>query len=163
MMDSEQQLQNYNYYSLTKILWYRGKVWRVESLVNLVNHLQFAKLKPSKVVVTINNPLADLFIRQTFFHQTLEKSKFAKPSPCQIFPLYGIPNLRLLWFSAAVGCCATDDDGLCWSSLDGTVFELFGASVWLFSMRTFSYNGGLLMLLGGTGGVESDLSGTTFS
>ena len=29
-----------------------------ESSVNLTNHLQLAKLKPSKVVVTINNPLA---------------------------------------------------------------------------------------------------------
>ena len=56
---------------------YSGKVWQVESLVNLANRLRFAKLKPSKVVVTINNPLADLFIRQTFFHQTFEKSKFA--------------------------------------------------------------------------------------
>ena len=32
---------------------YSGKVWQIESLANLVNHLQFAKLKPSKVVVTI--------------------------------------------------------------------------------------------------------------
>ena len=48
--------------------------------MNLANRLQFVKLKPSKLVVTINNPLADLFIRQTFFCQTLEKSKFAKLS-----------------------------------------------------------------------------------
>ena len=34
---------------------YSGIVWWVESLANLVNHLQFAKLKPSKVVVTIKN------------------------------------------------------------------------------------------------------------
>ena len=33
---------------------YSGIVWWVESLANLVNRLQFAKLKPSKVVVTIN-------------------------------------------------------------------------------------------------------------
>ena len=39
-------------------------------------------------VVTINNPLADLFICQTFFHQTLEKSKFDKHFHCQTFPLY---------------------------------------------------------------------------
>ena len=38
-----------------------------ESLVNLVNNQQFAKLKPSKLVVTNNNLLADLFINQTFF------------------------------------------------------------------------------------------------
>ena len=43
-----------------------GKVWWVESLANLVNHIQFAKLKPSKLVVTINNLLANLFICQTF-------------------------------------------------------------------------------------------------
>ena len=29
---------------------YSRKVWRVESLVNLANHWQFTKLKPSKVV-----------------------------------------------------------------------------------------------------------------
>ena len=56
---------------------YSKKVWRIESLVNLENRLQFAKLKLSKlhvhVVVTINNPLGDLFIHQSFFHQTLEK------------------------------------------------------------------------------------------
>ena len=59
-------------------LSYSGKVWQVEGLVNLVNRLRFAKLKPSKVVVTINNPLADLFIRQPFFRQRFEKSKFAE-------------------------------------------------------------------------------------
>ena len=37
-----------------------------ESLVNLVNHLKFDKLKSSKLVVTINNLLADLFIHQTY-------------------------------------------------------------------------------------------------
>ena len=46
--------------------------------------------KTIKVVVTINNPLADLFICQTFYHQTLEKSKFSKYSPRQVFPPYGI-------------------------------------------------------------------------
>ena len=69
---------------------YSGKVWRGESLANLANRLQFAKLKPSKLVVTIDNPLADLLIRQTFFRQTLEKSRFAKHSARQTFPLYGI-------------------------------------------------------------------------
>ena len=33
--------------------------------------------------------MADLFIRQTFFRQTLENSRFAKHSACQTFPLYG--------------------------------------------------------------------------
>ena len=69
---------------------YSGKVWRGESLANLANRPWFTKLKPSKLVVTINNLLADLFIRQIFFHQMLRKSKFAKVSPCQSFPLYGI-------------------------------------------------------------------------
>ena len=61
-------------------------VWWVESLVNLANRLRlFTKLKSSKLVVTINKPLADLFICQTLFRQTLEKSKFTKHSPCQNF------------------------------------------------------------------------------
>ena len=49
---------------------YSRKVWRVESLANLANRLRFAKLKPSKLVVTINNPLADLFIRKLFSPNT---------------------------------------------------------------------------------------------
>ena len=69
---------------------YGGKVWLGDSLANLANHQRFSKLKPSKVVDAINNPLADLFIRQTFFHHMLEKRKFAKHSPRQTFPLYGI-------------------------------------------------------------------------
>ena len=36
--------------------------------------------KSPKLVVTINKPLADLFICQTFFRQMLEKSKFTKVS-----------------------------------------------------------------------------------
>ena len=58
--------------------------------MNLANRLQFTKLKPSKVVVTIYKPLAGLFIHKFFFCQTFEKSKFAKHSPHQTFPLYGI-------------------------------------------------------------------------
>ena len=65
---------------------YSRKVWQGESLAN---RLRFAKLKPPKLVVTIDNPLADLFICQTFFRQTLEKSRFAKHSARQTFPLYG--------------------------------------------------------------------------
>ena len=61
---------------------YSGKIWRGESLAN---HPQFAKLKPSKLVFTINNLLADLLICQTFFHQTLETSQFAKLSPAKLF------------------------------------------------------------------------------
>ena len=57
--------------------------------MNLANRLQFAKLKSSKLVVTIDNRLANLFICQTFFCQTLEKSRFAKHSAPQTFLLYG--------------------------------------------------------------------------
>ena len=39
--------------------------------------------------VTIDNLLADLLIRQTFFHQMLEKSLFTKLSSHLTFPLYG--------------------------------------------------------------------------
>ena len=46
--------------------------------------------KPPKVVLTINNPLADVLICQTFLCQMLEKSQFAKLSPHRTFPLYGI-------------------------------------------------------------------------
>ena len=50
----------------------------------------FTKLKPSKVVLTINNLLVDLLIHQTFFHQRLEKSQFAKLSPWQTSPPYSM-------------------------------------------------------------------------
>ena len=43
----------------------------------------------TKLVLTINNLLADLLIRQTLFCQMLETSQFAKHSPHQTFPLYG--------------------------------------------------------------------------
>ena len=43
------------------------KVWQGESLTNLTNQPWFAKLKPSILVLTINNLLADLLIRQTSF------------------------------------------------------------------------------------------------
>ena len=36
------------------------------------------QLKPSKLVITINNLLADLLIRQTIFRHILENSPFAK-------------------------------------------------------------------------------------
>ena len=78
---------------------YSGKVWRGESLAN---RLRFAKLKPSKLVVTINSPLADVFIRQTFFRQTLEKSRFAKHSARQIFPLYG--NYQSVISNSEISC-----------------------------------------------------------
>ena len=70
----------------TKIhILYSGKVWRGESLANLANRLWFAKLKPSILVLTIDNLLADFLIRQTFFRQMLEKSQFAKLSRYTVF------------------------------------------------------------------------------
>ena len=52
-----------------------------ESLAKLVNYLWFTKLKPSNLVLTIDNLLADLLIRQTFFYEMLENSQFAKLIP----------------------------------------------------------------------------------
>ena len=49
---------------------YSGIVWRGE---NLANRLRFAKLKPSKLLVTIDNPLADLFIPQAFSAKRLKR------------------------------------------------------------------------------------------
>ena len=65
---------------------YSGKVWQGQSLANLANRPQFTKLKPSKLVLTTNNLLADLLILQTFFRQMLEMSQFTKFSPRQTFP-----------------------------------------------------------------------------
>ena len=71
--------------------------------MNLANRLQFTKLKPSKVVVTINNPLADLSIRQTFSRQMLEKSKLAKYSPAKLsrYTVILFLMLTLLWVAAS--------------------------------------------------------------
>ena len=61
---------------------YSRKVWWVESLMNLANHLRFTKLKPFKPVITINEPLADPFIHQTFSAKRLNSLNIlpAKPS-----------------------------------------------------------------------------------
>ena len=48
--------------------------------------------EPLFTPVTINNLLADLFIRQ-YFPPNAQKSKFAKQSPRQTFPLYGNVDL----------------------------------------------------------------------
>ena len=50
-----------------------GKVWQIWQIVQW-----FTKLKLSKLVLTINNLLVDVIIHQTFFHQMLKKSQFAK-------------------------------------------------------------------------------------
>ena len=70
-----------SYWSHRLLILYSGKVWQVESLANLANILRFTKLEPSKVAVTISDPLADLFIHQSLFHQILENNKFAKHAP----------------------------------------------------------------------------------
>ena len=44
-------------------------------------------MSEAKTIQSSSNPLADLFICQTLFRHTLEKSKFVKRSPCQTFPL----------------------------------------------------------------------------
>ena len=48
----------------------------------------------TKLVFTINNLLADLLIRLTFFRQMLEKSQFTKLPPHHTFPLYGTNYLK---------------------------------------------------------------------
>ena len=63
---------------------YSRKVWRGESLANLANRPWFAKLKPSKLVVTIDNLLADLFIRQTFSAKYLERVNSPKFLPAKL-------------------------------------------------------------------------------
>ena len=71
---------------------YSGKVWwQIERLANLEN--QETWIKPSKLVISIDNPSADLFIHQTFFRQALENGKLVKYSLHQTFPLYGISLL----------------------------------------------------------------------
>ena len=47
------------------------------------------QITPSKLVL-INNLLADLLIRQTFFHQILKMSQFANVSLRQSFPPHGM-------------------------------------------------------------------------
>ena len=54
------------------MLSYSGKLWWVESLANLENHLRFAKLK-LVASMNIDNPLTDLFICQTFSSKCLKR------------------------------------------------------------------------------------------
>ena len=57
---------------------YSGKVW------------QIVCDSPNQISTYNNDLLADLLICQTFFHQMLETSQFAKLSLCQTFPLYSM-------------------------------------------------------------------------
>ena len=77
---------------------YTGNVWQEESLANLMNHQRFGKLKPSKLVATIDNLLTNPFIRQTFF-QNLYPSTFTNHYLHQTFPLYSVPNFKLSFMS----------------------------------------------------------------
>ena len=45
------------------------------------------QIKTIQISIYNNNLLADLLIRQTFFHQRLELSQFTKLSSRQTFPL----------------------------------------------------------------------------
>jgi len=66
----------------------REKVWWI---------WRITKLKSSKFLLTIIIFWLNLFIHQTFFHQMLKTSKFAKLSPSQTFPLYGICLVLVLY------------------------------------------------------------------
>ena len=61
-----------------------------ESLVNLANHLRFAKLKPSKLVLTINNLLGNLLIHQTSVRQMLERVTLPTFPPAKL-SCYTVP------------------------------------------------------------------------
>ena len=71
------------------ILYSRNILWGEM----LANYQQFAKLKPCKLVVTINNLLANLLIRQTFLPKSL--STFTKHCHRHTFPLYGSSELPM--------------------------------------------------------------------
>ena len=60
-----------------------------ECLANLTNCQWFANLKPSKLVLTTNNLLADLLIHKTSFAKCLKRVNSPQTFPCQTFPLYG--------------------------------------------------------------------------
>ena len=51
---------------------------------------ELSAIRQTKLVLIINNLLADLLIHQTFFCQMLKMSQFAKLSPRQTFLLYGM-------------------------------------------------------------------------
>ena len=80
---------------------YSGRDWQVESLANMANHLQFAKLKASKVVVTINNPLADLFIHQTFSAKCLKRVNSPNILPAKLsrYTVYNREDLYCLYLT----------------------------------------------------------------
>ena len=79
-------------YGFSFVLLYSGKVWmRNVSRIWQIVHDSIAKLKPSKLVLTIYNLLADLLIRQPFFCQMLERVN-SPNFPPQTFMVYGMLN-----------------------------------------------------------------------
>ena len=72
------------------------------SSANLVNHQQFSKLKPSKLVITINNLLPNLFICQNYFnkifiHPLLPNTTIAAKLSC--YTVTGIINWLTVWLT----------------------------------------------------------------
>ena len=69
-------------------------------MANLANRPWFTKLKPSNLVLTIDNLLADLLIQQIFFRQMLESicHTFSPPNfPAIRYWLYNIGYYNSLW------------------------------------------------------------------
>ena len=80
---------------------YSGKVWWVESLANLANCLQFAKLKPSKVVPTINNPSMIYSFAKLFSAKHLKRANSpnilpAKLSHYMIFHIHSLTSTTII-------------------------------------------------------------------
>ena len=76
---------------------YSGNVWRWESLANLANEHNFAKLKP--IQMSHAHYIAiDLYTNlPNFFRQNLYQINFAKHYCCQTFLLYGSMLLSIEW------------------------------------------------------------------
>ena len=78
---------------------YGGKLWRVETLADLVNDHKFAKVTSAKILCSILNNIINVQIRQSLFRQLCFCSKFAKVCTHQSFPPYGsvAPSVIIIW------------------------------------------------------------------
>ena len=65
-------------------LLYSRKVWRGGKFDDFGELSVIHQTKTIRLVLTINNLLADLLIHQTFFCQRLKKSQFTKLSPAKL-------------------------------------------------------------------------------
>ena len=67
------EAQNFDWRNFKTV--YNGKVWQVARKFGEFGKLSVIRQTKTirSSIVTINNPLADLFISQTFFHQTPER------------------------------------------------------------------------------------------